>query len=161
MVCQSRESHFRSCIFAAYAGNDGVAIAVGDKVLNGPWCSCSQMVTTDEVGSDIEFGCIRACVPRTLLIFGGVCMAICQCAIGLWRPVNGQRGHFVSVAKVAESVDSRSVENGVGGAVRRIQNFMATVCPARLSLRLLLRGTDTVGNKASKELIERLLPIRC
>lgn len=81
------------------------------------------MVAADEVGSKFEFGCIRACIPRTRLIFGGVCMAICQCAIGLGRPVGGQRGHTVDAAKVAEIVDSRSVGNGVGCSRRENSEF--------------------------------------
>ena len=87
-------------------------ITVRDKVFDGPCCSCSQMVAADEMGSNIEFSSVRAWVPRTRF-FGGMCMAIGQFAIGLGCPVDGQRGHAVGAAKVAERMDGRSVENGV------------------------------------------------
>ena len=147
------QSHLGSCIWEAYAGNDGVPIAVRHKVFDGPCCSCSQMVAADEVGSDIIFRCVRAWVPRTRL-FGGVCMAIGQCAIGLGCPVDGQRGHAVGAAKVAERMDGRSVENGLE-CCRKNLKFHVNVLsgPARLRLRVLFSGEEycVVGDDVNRK----------
>lgn len=75
-------------MWEAYAGNDGVRIVVSDKILDGPWCCYSQMVAADEVGSEIESGCVRAWIPRARLLFGGVCIAVCRYTIGLGRPAD-------------------------------------------------------------------------
>ena len=72
------------------------------------------MVTADEVGMDVELGGVRARIGRSRLFFGGMGIAICYSAIGLGRPVDGQRGHTVDAAKVAGSREGKSVRSGVG-----------------------------------------------
>lgn len=55
--------HLMGCVLEAYASNDGVAIIVGDKVLDGPCWSYSQMIATNKMGWDFELGGVRARIP--------------------------------------------------------------------------------------------------
>ncbi len=53
------------------------------------------MVAADEVGFEVELGGVRAWILRSRLLFGGVCITIGECAIGLGAPVHGQSSHTV------------------------------------------------------------------
>ena len=68
------------------------------------------MIATNEMGLDIELGGVRARIPRTRLLFGRMCMAIGQSAIGLGHPVDSESGHIVSAADVAGSMFDFSVQ---------------------------------------------------
>ena len=62
------------------------------------------MVAADEMGWNIEFGCVRAWIFRPSLLLSGVCIAIRQFAVGLGGPIDpieGQSGHIVDAANVA------------------------------------------------------------
>lgn len=67
------------------------------------------MIAANEMGWDFEPGGVRARIPRARLVFGGMCIAICQGAIGLGPPVDSQRRHVVSTAKVAGRMFDDSV----------------------------------------------------
>ena len=114
VVVQPR-SHSGSSNGEAYAGDDGVPIMVGDKVLDGPWSRIPQMIAADEMGFEVEFGSVGAWMTRTRRLFGGVCIAIRQCAIGLWHAVGGHRCHAVDAAEEAGSMNCNSVRSVLGG----------------------------------------------
>ena len=71
------------------------------------------MVAANEVGLKIEFGGVRAWMLRSRLLFGGVCITIGECAIGLGAPVDGQSSHTVDAAQVAGIMVGKSVRIGL------------------------------------------------
>ncbi len=72
------------------------------------------MVAADEVGFEVELGGVRAWMLRSRLLFGGMCITIGECAIGLGAPVHGQSSHTVDAAPVAGNMVGKSVRIGLG-----------------------------------------------
>ena len=115
------------------------------------------MVAADEMGWNLEFGGVRVWIPRTRVLFGRMCIPICQRAVGLGDPVDGESGHLVSAAKMAGSKNGSSVRGDVEWCGENSKLCSFGISARRIVLRKRV-GSVRRWNEGLQESIKVLSP---